>query len=95
MTECPISHTRSATWIKSNDGTSHQPYKKRHVDGTGKTLSSSLSSSIDQGQGQSQGQGKDNARGVACEDTKGDAGVRRRGRCQPKYQQGRLPDTHR
>ena len=35
--------------IQWNDGTSHHPYKKRHVDGTDKTLSSSLSSSVDQG----------------------------------------------
>jgi len=43
MTVRPVSHTRSATWIKSNDWTSHQPYKKRHVDGMGRTLSFSLS----------------------------------------------------
>ena len=86
MTECPINHTSSATWIKSNDGTSHQLYKKRHVDGTDKTLSSSLSSGIDQGKNQSQSRSKGNARGVALKDVKGDASVRRHGRRQPKYQ---------
>jgi len=95
MTECPIIHTSSATWIKSNDGTSRQPYKKRHVDGTDKTLSPSLSSSVNQGKNQSQCRSKGNARGVARKDVKGDASVRRRGRRQPKYQQGRLLDTHR
>ena len=95
MTECPLIHTRSATWIKANDGTSHHPYKKRHVDGTDKTLSSSLSSGVDQGKNQSQSRSTGNARGVARKDVKGDASVRRRGCRQPKYQQGRLPDTHR
>ena len=95
MTECPISHTSSATWIESDDGTSHQPYKKRHVDGTDKTLSSSLPSSVDQGKDQSQCRNKGNARGVARKDVKGDTSVRGRGRHQPKYLQDRLPDTHR
>ena len=66
---------------KSSDSTSHQPCKKRHVDSTGETLSSSPSSGVDQGQG------KDSAQG--------DASMRRCGRRQPKYQQCRLPDTHR
>jgi len=65
MTGRPISHTRSATGIKSNDWTSHQLYKKRHVEGTGRTLISSLSLGIDQAQGQSQCQGKDDAQGDA------------------------------
>ena len=91
MTECPIIHTSSATWIKSNDGTSHQPYKKCHADGTDKTLSSSLSSSVDQGKDQSQRRSKGNARGVARKDVKGDASVRRRGRRQPKISAGSPP----
>ena len=86
MTRCPINHTSSATCIKSNDGTSHQQYKKRHVDGTDKALSSSLSSGIDQGKNQSQCRSKGNARCVARKDVKGDASVRRHGRRQPKYQ---------
>ena len=86
MTEYPIIHPRSATWIKANDETSHQPYKKRHVDGTDKTLSSSLPSGVDQGKNQSQRRSKGNARGVTRKDVKGDASVRRHGRRQPKYQ---------
>jgi len=69
----PKGTMRSREWVrgtggvrtKSSDRTSHQPGKKRHVDGTGETLSSSLSSGVDQGQGQSQYQGKDNAQGDA------------------------------
>ena len=32
---------------RSSDWTFHQPYKKRHVEGTGETLSSTLSSGVD------------------------------------------------
>ena len=85
MTRCPI-NTSSATWIKSNDGTSHQLYKERHVDGTDRALSSSLPSGIDQGKNQSQCRSKGNARGVARKDVKGDTSERRHGRRQPKYQ---------
>ena len=49
MTRHPNNHTSSATWIKSNDRRSHQLYKERHVDGTGKALGSSLLSGVDQG----------------------------------------------
>ena len=54
--------------IKSSEGTSHQPYEKRHVDGTGETLSSSLPPGVDQSQSHSQRQGEVNgltAPGVA------------------------------
>ena len=86
MTRCPINHTSSATWIKSNDGTSHRLYKERHVDGADKALSPSQPSGIDQGNDQRQSRSKGNARGVARKDVKGDASVRRHGRRQPKYQ---------
>ena len=49
MTRYPTDHVSSATWIKSNDRRSHQLYKERHVDGTGKALGSSLLSGVDQG----------------------------------------------
>jgi len=40
--------------IKSNEGTSHQPYGKCHVDGAGETLSSPLPSGVNQSRSQSQ-----------------------------------------
>ena len=49
MTRYPTNHVSSATWIKSNDRRSHQLYKERRMDGTGKALGSSLLSGVDQG----------------------------------------------
>ena len=80
MTECPTNHTSSATWIKSNDRTSHQPYRRCHAEGTDRTLSSSLLSGVDQGKNRSKG----NAQGVARNDVKGDDSAGCRGLRQPK-----------
>jgi len=55
---------------QSSEGTSHQPYEKRHVEGTGETWSSSLPPGVDLIQSQSQCQGKGNdsgRRGRRCQ----------------------------
>ena len=95
MTGCPISHTESATGIKLNDRASHQLYRERLVEGTRRALRSSRPQASTKPKVKVNVKIRDDARGVAWNDIKDDAGMRRRGRHQPKYQQGRLPDTHR
>jgi len=76
--------------IKSSEGTSHQPYEKRHVDGTGETLSSSLPPGVDQSQSQSQCQGKLNgltAPGVASKRRRGHRHCKLLAASPPRYPQ--------